>query len=385
MFYFPFKIAVLLVVTTLACEAQTPRPNPFGWTTPLPLGNRKATPAAIKKVAPVPPVAPIVQSEKAERLAFQSAVRKLLLAGSFAELEKQAADYRQNKSRFANSMLKLRVFYGAFAEFPAQSSDGEWLAMIQAIENWGEQLKDSPTPRVALADAYRGYAWKARTSREARNVEEEGFRLMQERLGIGRASLEVAKSLPAKCPGYYSIALRIALGVQAPREECDALFEEAVKNAGDYDSIYGVRAHYLYPRWFGKKGEWEKYAIETMRRADVPDAREVFAKIALHLHDGKFFVEEFSGSEESWAALKESFTALEAHYPESLEVRTVFLRAAANAHDYQEARKQLKLGADRFDPGSWDSEQQFQNLMKWCAQPDAALEAEKQRFLRGEK
>jgi hypothetical protein len=282
-------------------------------------------------------------------------VRKLALAGAFDRLEVAAEDFRQKKTRFPNGHLYLRAFYSAFGGLSEKAPDADWEKLIAALNSWCDLKKESPTPRIALAKSYHSYAWKARTAKAADQVTEEGWAGMRSRLAKASEALAEAKKLNKQCPAWYSAMQGVALGTGMARKEYDALFEDGVKNAAYYDLLYENRAHYLLPRWYGQPGEWEQFALETMARKDVPDAEEVFAKAALCLNSLGCLSEEFSRSAESWAALKRSFTALQKHYPGSLEVASAFCRTATTVPDLATAREQWRLIGGRFDPSCWSA------------------------------
>jgi hypothetical protein len=320
------------------------------------------------------PLEIITQNEHAEREAFENEIRDLVQRAEYDQLESRADAYRISKSRFTNSFLKLRAFYSAFLDYPLDRDDTHWMQFIQSIERWVKQKPESVTARIALAQAYRRYAWKARGGGFATTVTPQGYRLMQERLGVAGQVLDEAKLLPQKCPGWYGAALSLALGTKMTREKYDSLFAEAVRAVPDYDAIYDYTAYYLLPRWYGQPGEWESFAGKMMQRDDIPDAKEIFAKIALYLNSMGFFDSEFSSSRQSSALLRESFLALQKHYGHSLEINSVFCLASVKMYDYKQIREQLKLIGGRFDPDCWQSQEKFQEVTQFAASNDASLE-----------
>ena len=175
-------------------------------------------------------------------------------------------------------------------------------------------------------------------------------------------------------PWGYGAALSLALGTKMTREKYDSLFAEAVRAVPDYDAIYEYTAYYLLPRWYGQPGEWESFAGKMMQRDDIPDAKEIFAKIALYLNGMGFFDSEFSSSRQSSALLKESFLALQKHYAHSLEIDSVFCLASVKMYDYKQIREQLKLIAGRFDPDCWQSQEKFHEVIQFAGSNDASLE-----------
>ena len=139
------------------------------------------------------PLQIINNNERAERETFESEIRDLVQRAKYEQLESRADAYRTSKARFTNSMWKLRGFYSAFLEFPSDRDDIHWTQFIQSIENWVKQNPESVTAKIALALAYRGYAWKARGGGWATTVTPQGDRLVQERLALAGQILNKAK------------------------------------------------------------------------------------------------------------------------------------------------------------------------------------------------
>jgi hypothetical protein len=327
------------------------------------------------------PLQIIRENEHAEWETFEKDVQNLVQKADYEQLESRAHAYRTSKVRFTNSTLKLRAFYSAFRRFPRDRDDIDWIQFIQSVENWVRQKPESVTAKIALAETYDGYAWKARGGGWATKVTQKGYQLMQERLAVAGRIINEAKLLPQKCPGWYGTALGLGLGTQMPRKDYDSLFAEAVRSVPEYDAIYDYTAYYLLPRWYGQPGEWESFAGTMTQRSDIPNAKEIFAKIVLYLHSMGCFESEFSSSLQSSALLKESFLALGKHYPHSLEINSVFCLASVKMYDYKQIREQLKLIGGRFDPACWQSPEKFHEVVQFAASDDASLERGYKDFL----
>jgi hypothetical protein len=316
----------------------------------------------------------ITETEEKERNDLKVQIRALAFKGDFAQLESMAKDFRENKTRFRNGYWKLRAFYTAFGNFPQESPESDWQNLIKQGEQWAKTYPQSATPRIALAEIYRGYAWVARTSNTADKVTEEGGRMMQERLRRASEVLQEASRLEQNCPGWYGTAQRVALGAELERPAYERLFESGVKAAPDYSAIYDYKAYYLLPRWYGAEGEWESFAIGMMKRIDIPASKEIFARAAIYLRDLGYFYQEFSAADQSWDFLKESFRETGKNYPDSLEVKSIFCLMCLKLCDYKEARAQMKLIGNKVDLSVWTDEQNFRSALNWLKNDDAALE-----------
>ena len=324
----------------------------------------------------------ITATEEKERDNFRADIRSRVQQGDFNSLEAQATDYRSNKSRFPNGCWKLQAYYVAFGELSTKESDAAWLDQIKHLQQWAAQATNSITPLLALAEAYRGYGWFARGSDFADKVTDEGSRLLDERLGQSFACLRQAKKLLADEPdsAFYAIALRVCLGANVKREVYEKIFADGVAHTPDYTPLYEYKAYYLLPRWYGATGEWETFARAMSRREDIPGSGEIFARCALHMRDFGLFYEEFSATDDSWNELKTSFHALEADYPDSLEIKSVFCLISAKLCDYQEARAQMQLLHQQVDLSVWGTQDNFVGAAQWLNQDDATLESARQQF-----
>lgn len=325
----------------------------------------------------------VSETEKKERDALAVKVRALAHDGDFQQLETMADGFRSHKSRFKDGDWKLRVFYNAFGNYRDIPDDDAYGVLVSQLETWAVQQPHAITPRLALVEAYHGYAWKARGSGSGAGVTDQAAQLMGVRLEKGFSWLERARELQAKAndPAFYATALHLFLGANVDRKIYEQVFDEGVKNAPDYYALYEWKAYYLLPRWYGQPGEWESYAREISKRDDLPDHEELYARIALYLHGVGCFYEEFSYNDRSWAELKTSVHALEDNDPEALEINSTFCLMCVKMHDYQEARVQAKMLGGQVDLSLWGSQKNFENAINWMNQDDATLEASRQKFL----
>jgi hypothetical protein len=310
---------------------------------------------------------------------FQNDIRAMALKGDFQKLEVIAGEFRTNKSQFSNGFLKLRAFYVAFGEY--QSIGGEYGTLITNLERWAAEQTNSITPRLALGEAYHGYAWVARGSGWASTVTDDSAQLMGERIKKSFYWLNQAQALHAQDPAFYAIALHLCLGADIERAAYERIFSAGVRKAPDYHALYEYKAYYLLPRWYGEQGEWEAFARKVMFQQEIPNHLDIFAEIAIFLRKMGYFYEEFSYSEESWKDLRTSFEAMESHYPDSLEIKSVYCRIARNFCDYKVVREQMKLMDGKVDLNVWDTKATYLQTINWVNSDDKTLENQRQQFI----
>jgi len=106
---------------------------------------------------------PVSFASEVEQESYKSEVGSMLRRSDFDALEKEADSVRRNKSRFPGGVWKLYVFYeGLEGPFGGErATDAEWAAHIETLKHWATVKPDSVTARVALAQAYFGWGYKA--------------------------------------------------------------------------------------------------------------------------------------------------------------------------------------------------------------------------------
>jgi hypothetical protein len=324
----------------------------------------------------------VMGTEEKDRDDFCVRIRSVFETGGYETLEKEAEEYRTKKSRFPNGKWKLPLFYSAFGCLPEAMPTNQWPAYVAKLEKWATMDTNSFTARLALVEAYHGYAWVARGSGWASEVTQEGERLMDERIKKSFDWLWAAQKVQGaeQSPEFYAEVLHACLGANVERSFYEEMFEAGLKSAPDYTALYQSKAYYLLPRWYGKEGEWETFARTMTKRADILNHEEIFARVALSLRGSVGFYDEFSGDDQAWEELKASFRAAEKNYPGSLELKSIFCKMSAKMYDYKEAQAQLKLLGGKVDLSVWDSSTNFFTAVEWLNHDDAALEDCRRQF-----
>ena len=136
-----------------------------------------------------------VTSATAER-ALRVQWRRLFDNRSWTELDALANRLRTERLRFQGGGWQLHVLYTILSTTSTrEETDAAWEAQIAALEEWIRQSPSSPTPRVALADTYENFAWKARGGDFADTVTPEGWKLFGERMQKALDTLNEAEQI----------------------------------------------------------------------------------------------------------------------------------------------------------------------------------------------
>jgi hypothetical protein len=204
----------------------------------------------------------------------------LLGAGNFDSLEKITTGLRQARIGFYNGWPPIHAFYDHLAF--ATPDDKVWVKYIALLTKWQIAYPESPTPRIALANLYRDYAWQARGYGYSDTVTRDGSKLFEERLGKAQEILAQATALNTQdAEAYYSLII-VAKGLGLPRELVEDAFTRGLGIDPDFTPLYGAKADYLLPRWRGADGDWQAFATEAAdkRKGDDGD----ILRYPVHVH-----------------------------------------------------------------------------------------------------
>jgi len=102
------------------------------------------------------PESPEVQNDSVRTL--QPKVWELFKNGQYAQIDALAQQLRSQKTRFRGGNWELNYLYQVInTPGSVTATDAEWQALIDKLQSWIASNPKSPTPRIALAEAYIGF------------------------------------------------------------------------------------------------------------------------------------------------------------------------------------------------------------------------------------
>lgn len=217
---------------------------------------------------------------------------ELLKQEDFAALDQLVTDIKRRGYDIRQTYPELRAFYSAFG-LDSRLTESQWLDQQGRLERWGRARPESLSAKIALADWYIGYGWKARGTAYSDRVTDEGWKLMGERL---RQATRILKSVPEASvndPEYYR--LWIPLESEPSGQNAGSgktAFQKGTTLAKEYYPLYSDRAYFLLPKWYGAPGDWERFLTNAANafpseKGDILYARVARAE-ARHYGDGFF-------------------------------------------------------------------------------------------------
>jgi hypothetical protein len=275
---------------------------------------------------------------------FRVSLLGLFNAGRYADLDTLAQQLQQQRSRFEGGAWRLHVFFGTLSSpGAATATDAAWKAHIAKLEQWARSSPASPTPRIALAQTYLRFAWKARGHGYSNTVTPEGWALFQERVKSARSTLEHSAALAENSPHWYLQMLGVALDQQWDRAAFDALAERALAHEPGYHYFALAESNYLLPKWYGKLGDTERYAGQVADRIGGEEGDAVYFQIAAAINCCK----TAQAPDLLWPRVQRGFAAIESLYKSTNHERNVMAYLAVRSGDSATAQQLFaRIGND---------------------------------------
>jgi hypothetical protein len=297
---------------------------------------------------------------------YQEDVRLMLEQERFRVLDDVAAGERVNKTRFAGGEWKLWAFYDALGS-PAGKGRGvvaDWNAYRDRLGRWVAQQPESVTARVALAQAELLYGWQLRGPGELGTVPQDHFDRFMAQVKQAETILNGAMELPVKCPEWYDLMLQVGRAKGWELQDLNTLLEGAVAFEPGYFYVYQEQALTLTPKWRGREGDAEKFAEEQANRVGGKAGDMLYWLIA----------ESVIGNPELakmpqhfvWSRALIGYQALVEQYGASTVRQNQIALMAARFGDYMTADDLLLQIGDRWDPGTWGSQEYFDKVKTWA-------------------
>jgi hypothetical protein len=348
----------LCVFASLSVSAQQlPAVNPAASTHPVALQN--ALPSTNDEGADV---------DSQSAAVFQTSVRNLFNEAKFAQLEEIADAARSQKSRFPGGVWKLHSFY-AVVQGPGSltATDAVWNAHMQRLQSWIDSKPDSSTPRVALAESYLRFAWKARGNGLGNTVTPDSWKLFRERVQKAEEILEQAKSVSSNDPHWYQAMQTVALAQGWDQKRAEQLLVEANAVEPGYYYLYNSHANYLLPKWYGKPGDSEAFAQSIADRVGGPEGDSIYFQLALSLNCCKA---KAQAPAISWDRVKQGFASLEQLYGATNFERNALAFMAVRQGDREFAQQLFARIGDNWNQRVWGSKDKFETSRSSLSQGD---------------
>jgi hypothetical protein len=357
------RVALLLQVT-LAGMARSPSPT----NEQKSLADTEREARARKQPATSTFVFTGTNQADASALQYKRGIQALLDRSAFEELDAAADSARISKGRFQGAGWKLWVFYNRMSN-PAGgdgADDAAWTRQLAILQQWVNTRPSSITARIALAEAYRNLAWRARGRGSASTVSDAGWQEFEKEDRKAHQILVDAEALPVKCPHWYLVMLELARDEGVSIEETRPLLDRAIALEPGYFYTYREYALNLLPNWHGKPGDAEAFADDIYRRIGGRQGAFIYFEIASVLY---CMCNRDPKPTMSWPILKEGFAELEERYGSDTTIVNRFALLAYLYRDKDIARNALERMGAEWEATVWISLATPNSARFWAGLP----------------
>lgn len=300
-------------------------------------------------------------ASRAQEHALPRQWSRLLHDHEWSRLDSIAARLRSQRLRFQGGGWQLHVFYCDIGTGCLDPAGAQWRWRVSALKEWIHHSPASPTPRIALADAYEEMAWEARGNGEADTVSPQAWTIFYQRVKLARDTLDASQQIGRNDPGWYDAMLHVALDQGWHAGMVQEFANAAISKFPGYFYLVRDVAKYFLPQWYGMPGNTAKY-VELASNSiggEQGDATYFFvAEILLVEEDNCYSCKT---PVMSWHRIRRGFNAVQRLYgTNNYEFNTLAFLALHDG-DRRTARMAFKEIGNRWDNGVWASKLEFEN------------------------
>lgn len=310
---------------------------------------------------------PLLQ-QKIEQNNFEKKIYDLVQQEKFDELEAIIKDLRMNKSKYEDGTSKVYTFYAGAGKGFDKFSILDKNKHIDMIKKWMNKTPNSITPKIVLAEDYILLAWDYRGSGYAKDVTDEGVKKFSEYLQKAEKILEEANNSEEKDPALCVEWIRFGMGTGGyPKSDFYNLVKKSMEIDPLYFSTYKTCSYVLLPRWYGEKGDVEKFAEWVAEETKEVAGDQMYARVVSAVK-GYIGGASFGEVDFSWDRMRKSFEEILAAYPTNFYMLNEFAWFSVYYKDRELAKSLFEKIGDRWNEDSvstWKGKLAFNQYKQW--------------------
>ncbi len=194
------------------------------------------------------------------------------------------------------------------------------------------------------------YAWTARGNGFSKEVKPESWAIFRERLDKASSILIPAIEKFPNNPYLPTEMITVALGKEEDRNTMEYYFKKAVTADPHYYIAYRQKQNYLEPRWYGTPKDVIDFGAECIKTGDWEHKIPCIMAVGVYELTTSDFEKVFQ-NEQLWKIVQYVYTEYLNRYPESIKMRTKYLRDAVYGHQWSVAKEQYRILGSNWDRG----------------------------------
>ena len=302
-----------------------------------------------------------------DETAYATRLRTQLEQERFKVLDDIAAAERMGRTRFAGGEWRIHSFYMALQSPKGKrpETEGDWADFLDQMKRWAAQQPDSITAQVSLAYAYLDYALQTKSSGiDGNPATPDGKRIYDERLKLAETVLNQSYDLPAKCAEWYVAMLQVGRAKGWEIEDLTTLFQRAVAFDPEYYYYYQEEALDLTPKWRGKAGDTEKFALDSATKTGGKAGDILYWQIVQSVVGNRSLGTD--APQFVWSRALLGYQDLVEQFGMSLKRQNQFAQMAARFGDYMVTDETMAKIGDHWDQSTWGSKEYFDKIKAWA-------------------
>jgi len=252
----------------------------------------------------------------------------------------------------------IGLMIDAISEPGDPKEDDAWEGQRKILEEYFARHPKSGLARLAMIQFWIGYAWHARGNDVASKVTPQGWMLFEERL---RKAAALLRGGMVPHPMWYQSALIVGMGMNASPEQERALFDEGVEKFPWFLGLYINMQVYLFPRWHGREGDWERFTVEMSRKINP----ELHAELRENA-EGYLNVKSLKNDPLLDMSLETKGTLARLDRGLSWPEINQLALAACQEGDRAMAKAVFSKSACRYHPLYWKNQADFKHWREWA-------------------
>lgn len=337
----------LTFLLTLSCsKSQTPSPN-------------KSESKVVEKK---------IESDMELRKQFASEIEQHLNKEEFDALENIADKLTKSKERFPGGDWKLERFYEVIRPADDSNIKIDWTERLAILKKWINQKPNSVYANIALGSAQTGKAWELRGSGFGDKVSKKQATDFKELLKQAEATLNKMTEKRKECPHWFRAMQGVGLGLGYDAETMSRYFEEATAIEPLYWSAYEGQALYLLPRWYGRDGEWEKFAEQASNKIGGDEGDILYSEISWRMSRYYPADEFFKQNNVNYGRIKKSLKLRGLKYGVSVRYLNAYCLLAGGIGDKTTTKALMNRIGDQWEPDFWKDKKYFDGYKKWASE-----------------
>jgi membrane associated rhomboid family serine protease len=226
--------------------------------------------------------------------------------------------------------------------------------------DWRRRVKGSIFAELVEAMAFADWAYAARGTGGADTISGQNMALFAYRAEMAAAALSELKDRAAKYPLWYTLSMDVGVDQAKEKEETKEklrpLFDQGVKIAPNYRSLYARMLHALMPRWFGSFEEVDQFINAIYAQTAPIRGYERYTQLySMYVRMEGDDLDLFRDTPAFWGGIRSGFYGLVKRYPTSDVILNSFANFACRAGDKAEYNRLRSDIGKRFSATAWSS------------------------------